>query len=55
MRQKYATKKDVYRIMNHYKSLVTLRNLGLHETKLFTCRRGIVPEGLVPRIFDNHV
>lgn len=49
MRQKHATKEDVYGIMNHCKDLVRLGDLGLHETKLFTYNREIVPKGLVSR------
>lgn len=54
MKQKHATAKDVYRIMNHCKDLVTLGDLGLYETKSFTHNREIVPEGLVPGV-DNYV
>lgn len=49
MRQKHATKEDVYGIMNHCKDLVRLGDLGLYETKLFTYNREIVPKGLVSR------
>lgn len=54
MKQKHATKKDVYRIINHCENLVTLGDLGFHETKLFTYNREIVPKGLVPGV-DNYV
>jgi len=49
MRQKHATKEDVYGIMNHCKDLVRLGDLGLYETKLFTYNGEIVPKGLVSR------
>ena len=47
MKQKYATQKDVDRIINHVENLMRLHNLGLYETKLLVYGREAVPARLV--------